>query len=109
MQEVRAGRREPLVVEFVEPMDRALALRLITVRRFGGEPVAGEAGLAEREKRWSFTPAQPWQTGLHLLAVATTIEDLAGNNIGKPFDVDVFERVDRRVPTETVKVSFEVK
>jgi hypothetical protein len=109
MRAVTAGKREPLVVEFDEPMDRALAARLISVRRFGGEPVAGEAALAEQERRWSFTPAQSWQTGLHMLVVATTIEDLAGNNIGKPFDVDVFERVDRRVATETVQVSFEVK
>ncbi|HUR56932.1 MAG TPA: hypothetical protein VM029_04435 [Opitutaceae bacterium] len=109
MQTVRAGSREPVLVEFGEPMDQALALRLITVRNFDGQLLAGETALEDQERRWSFTPAQPWVAGLHMLVVATTIEDLAGNNIGKPFDVDVFERVDRRVPTETVQVSFDVK
>ena len=54
-------------------------------------------------------PAQPWRRGLYRLVVATTIEDLAGNNIGKLFDVDVFERVNRKIATESVRVEFKVK
>jgi hypothetical protein len=39
----------------------------------------------------------------------TTIEDLAGNNIGKPFDVDLFERVERRMTNASVTLPFIVK
>jgi hypothetical protein len=41
--------------------------------------------------------------------VQTTIEDLAGNNIGKPFDVDLFEGIARRLTTSFVKRTFEVR
>ena len=104
-----AGTREPLVVDFDEPMDHALALRLITVTAKAGGSVAGEPTLAEHERRWNFVPAQPWTRGRHALAIATTIEDLAGNNIGKTFDVDLFEGPQRRMDTRSVQVGFEVK
>lgn len=99
-----AGTREALVVDFDEPMDHALALRLI-----GVEAVEGSAALGAEERRWSFVPDQPWRRGAHRFAVATTIEDLAGNNIGKPFDVDVFASVQRRMSTESVSLGFEVR
>lgn len=103
-----AGTREPLVVEFDEPIDHALALRLIGVRR-ADEALAGDTALDCAEQRWSFTPGQPWVRSAHQLTIATTIEDLAGNNVGKPFDVDVFERVERRVETPVVGVEFSVR
>ena len=43
------------------------------------------------------------------MAVATHIEDLAGNNIGKPFEVDLFEGVQRRLTNAVVKLPFVVK
>ncbi len=105
------GTRAALVVRFDEPMDHALALRLIqvTVGADAGFALEGESALGEGERRWSFAPAQPWRRGPHRLVVATTIEDLAGNNIGKAFDVDGFERVNRKITTESVAVMFEVK
>jgi hypothetical protein len=108
---VAVGSREPLVVDFGEPLDQALALRLINVLAGteGTRSLSGERSLAEQEQQWKFVPEQPWQRGVHRLIVATTIEDLAGNNIGKAFDVDVFENVQRRVTTESVSVAFEVK
>lgn len=69
----------------------------------------GDPALGAEERQWSFVPDRPWQRGSHRLIVATTIEDLAGNNIGKTFDVDLFENVQRRVETRNVSVAFEVK
>lgn len=105
-----AGGREPVVVEFDEPLDQALALRLIRIADGAGGPVKGQPGLTSEEKRWTFTPAQPWPRGPHRLVVQTTIEDLAGNNIGKPFDVDLAEGgPPRRIEREDVTVAFEVR
>jgi hypothetical protein len=39
--------------------------------------------------------------------VPTTLEDLAGNNIGKPFEVDLFEGVQKKLSTPTVTLPFE--
>ncbi len=106
-----AGTRGPLVVEFDEPMDHALALRMIRVvaRERGGVEISGEPTLADEERRWSFTPAQPWTRNHFDLTVERTIEDLAGNNIGKSFDVDLSEKADRRDEPRSVAVGFEVK
>ena len=54
-------------------------------------------------------PTQPWSRGEHTLLVQKTIEDLAGNNIGKAFEVDLFEGVQRRFTNATVRLSFEVR
>ena len=56
-----------------------------------------------------FIPDDLWGKGRHRLRVETTIEDLAGNNIGKPFEVDLFEGVERRLRKEAVERSFEVR
>jgi hypothetical protein len=40
--------------------------------------------------------------------VQTTLEDLAGNHIGRAFDVDTFERVAPLVK-ETAEVAFRVR
>ncbi len=74
-----------------------------------GTEIEGEVDFAEHEHVWKFIPDAPWPAGSHRLTVATIIEDLAGNNVGKPFDVDVFEKVDRRIPSETVAVPFSVR
>jgi hypothetical protein len=106
----RAGTREPLRVDFGEPLDAALALSKIGVG--AGKAAAaldGETTLGAEERTWSFVPDQPWRAGPHRLVIATTIEDLAGNNVGKAFDVDVFERVERRIETQTVEVGFVAK
>jgi hypothetical protein len=104
-----AGSRDPLVVEFDEPMDQALALRLIGVVRGENARVSGDAALDRDERRWTLSPTEPWQRGPYRLTVATTIEDLAGNNIGKTFDVDLAAGAPRRMSGEAVSVAFEVK
>jgi hypothetical protein len=104
----KAGTRDALRVEFGESLDAALAIRKIAVAT-GGAELDGEATLGAEEREWIFTPDKPWRAGPHRLVIGTTIEDLAGNNVGKVFDVDVVERVDRRITTPTVEVAFAVK
>ena len=63
---------------------------------------------ADEERRWTFVPAGPWPRGAHRLVVETTIEDLAGNNIGKPFEVDIFDDAAERLTNLTVKLPFAI-
>jgi len=99
-----AGSRAPVSLEFPEPMDHALLLGLIEVTTRAGRSVAGSATVDREETRWRFTPAEAWRPGEYALQVARTIEDRAGNTVGRPFDVDVFERVEERISKETVPV-----
>ncbi len=105
----KADTREPLIVNFPKPLDHALALRMIQVAGASTQLLDGHAALDDEERRWTFTPAQPWPRGPHALLVPKTIEDLAGNNIGKAFEVDLFEAVERRFTNATVRLPFEVR
>jgi len=105
----KPGTRDPLAVSFPGPIDHALALRLMQVLDGSGKGVVGTKALVDREQRWLFTPESPWQTGQYTVTVATHVEDLAGNNIGKPFEVDLFEGVQRRLTNTVVKLPFAVK
>ncbi len=100
-----------LVVHFGEPMDHALAQRMITVHARDGsaQEIDGDVELGAMERTWTFTPAQAWKRGRYTLNVVTSIEDLAGNNVGKTFDVDVMEGGQRRLEKRSVSVPFEVK
>ena len=102
------GTRDPFVVEFPESFDRALLERVLTVATPTGKPIEGSLEVGELEKSWAFTPADPWKSGDYLLIVETILEDLAGNMIGRPFEVDSFERVERSVTRETVQLRFSV-
>lgn len=104
-----SGSRGVLAVAFPKPMDHALAQRMIRVADQTGRTVEGSSTLEDEERRWTFTPALPWRPGAHTLRVEKTIEDLAGNNIGKAFEVDLFERVERQFTNSTVRLPFEVK
>ncbi|HVU88073.1 MAG TPA: Ig-like domain-containing protein [Pirellulales bacterium] len=97
-----AASRDPLAVTFPEPLDHSLLQRLLHVTTAAGEAVAGTVEISLAETRWQFTPEQPWPAGDYELVVETTLEDLAGNAVGRAFDVDLFGPVTERIETETV-------
>lgn len=105
----KAGTRTPLIVTFPEPMDQALTQRVFSVVAESGAAIAGQVALTEQERRWEFTPNRPWLVGNYHIAIQTTLEDLAGNNIGKPFEVDLFEGVKRHIETQSLKLPFTVR
>lgn len=109
IQSPKPNTREPLVLVFPEPMDHALAQRMIRVTFESGKMLEGKRILEDQERRWTFTPTATWHPGEYKLAIQTTIEDLAGNNIGKPFDVDLFEVDRREIDTSTVYLKFVVR
>jgi hypothetical protein len=104
-----AGTRDPLIVRFGTPLDAALAVRKINLAGAGGRPLLAAKTLTDHERELRLTPDQPWQRGPHRIVVQNTLEDLAGNNVGKPFEVDLFEGVQRRLTSATVELPFEVR
>jgi hypothetical protein len=81
-----AGTRDPVAVTFPAPLDRGLLERALGIER-SGAALAGELRVADGEARWTFTPREPWQPGAHTLVVLPFLEDLAGNRIGRAFEV----------------------
>ena len=68
--------------------------------------VTGKIELERGEREWRFTPALPWKNSEYQLIVQVALEDLAGNRVGRAFDVDVFQPVARQIPAETVSLPF---
>jgi hypothetical protein len=102
------GFRDPLQVTFPKPLDHALLERVLSVTDSKGREIEGTIAITEKETRWSFTPKQPWQPGSYYLTADTALEDLAGNSIGRPFEIDVFHPIQRQLKSETVRIPFEV-
>jgi hypothetical protein len=71
--------------------------------------VAGGASIAREEHEWRFTPVLAWKPGEYRIEIDTLLEDLAGNGVGRPFDIDVFDRVTERIERKTVTLGFSVK
>ena len=91
----------PVHLAFDEPMDHALAERMLVVLDASGEPVRGTVQVGPEERSWSFTPGEPWRAGRYVIDVHPDIEDLAGNNLAHLFDVARGEDV--RVETEDAR------
>ena len=83
--------RDPLAVRFPVPLDYGLLQSALRVATGGGRPLAGEIRVEQGETRWTFTPRAPWRPGEYRLVAAATLEDVAGNRIGRPFEVDAAE------------------
>ena len=102
------GSRGPLVVTFPEPLDRGLLMRALSVTR-DGRTLEGEIAIDKGETRWTFTPTEAWRQGPHVLQALDILEDLAGNQIGRAFEVDNFDTVDKDPDAKTVAIPFAVR
>jgi hypothetical protein len=90
-------------------MDYALASRVIHVTTATGGRIAGTPEVDLGETRWRFQPQEPWKAGNYLVETATILEDLAGNSLGRAFEVDVFEKVEDRIVQMTRTIPFTVE
>jgi hypothetical protein len=100
------GTRDPLQVTFPEPLDRALLARALEVLDARGRPVPGEKTIDAEETVWRLRPARPWAPGDYRIVIDKDLEDLAGNQIGRVFEVDVFEHVEAKPNAKTAERRF---
>jgi hypothetical protein len=63
-----------------------LLLRAIGVRR-DGAVLTGRVQVDAHETRWTMTPDALWQPGRYELIALGILEDLAGNRIGRAFEI----------------------
>ncbi len=118
-----AGTRTPLSVRFPKPLDHGMLERVLRVlgpqtarghagaRGTPGAPgeVAGNVRVTDGETHWTFEPTQPWVAGRYVLAVSTQLEDPAGNNLGRPFEVDLNRTPTTPIAPAAVRIEFEVR
>jgi hypothetical protein len=109
MEAPAAGTRSPLTVAFPEPIDHGLLLRALGVQGADGRPLGGEIVVGRDEMTWTFTPKELWKAGAHHLVAFAMLEDLAGNRIGRAFEVDQFDRSDKSAEPDKTLVPFAVR
>ena len=105
----RKGTDAPLVVRLAKSLDRALLGRLLWVTDAAGAKVPGTVSVGGGERVMAFAPAKPWAAGTYRLVVDRRLEDVCGNRVGEPFQVDAFHPVTAKVAGETVERPFAVK
>jgi len=103
----KAGTREPVAVTFPDPLDHGLLRRALGIAR-GGTPLVGDVSIESDETRWLFTPRDAWAQGDYEIVALAFLEDLAGNRIGRPFEVDNFERTDITPEPERRTLTFKI-
>jgi hypothetical protein len=103
-----AGTRNVLTVVFPEPLDHGLLQRELDITTSSGAIIEGGVTVGANEKTWIFTPDLAWKKGSYTLRVGTVLADLAGNMIDRPFEIDVFERVDQNLNRSTRTLEFKI-
>lgn len=99
-----AGSSAALTITFPAPLDYALIPRTIQVRSDHNSQIqSSHDGQSIR-----FTPASPWKAGQIKINIAPILEDLAGNSIARPFNLDLQSTPELPKPT-TVTKSFTIK
>ncbi|MEZ5040817.1 MAG: hypothetical protein R2828_13010 [Saprospiraceae bacterium] len=84
-----AHSKEALHLQFGEMLDEALSRHSIVVLDEKGEQVNGDILLGAYQQSWHFVPWDPWKKGPYQVRVDAILEDLAGNNLNRPFDRDL--------------------
>ena len=102
----QAGTSQALKVRFPEPLDYALLQRFIKVRDAVGRVMEGEIAVSDCEKAWSFEPLQDWEAGDYELVVNSWLEDLAGNNLSRLFDINISNQEEQAEDYRTIVFPF---
>jgi len=103
-----AQTRDPLIVTFPAALDQALLQRALAVS-LNSERVAGDVQTDNGETRWLFSPAAPWRAGEYQLHASSILEDVAGNRIGRPFEVDELAAGRLRSEARSAVLPFRVR
>jgi hypothetical protein len=103
-----AGTKHPVTVRFSRPLDHALLLRTMAVLGGDGQTIAGEINVADGEMRWIFAPHTAWIAGKCELVIDRVLEDICGNRIGRPFEVDEDSRP-LNAEGPPVRLAFEIR
>jgi hypothetical protein len=105
---VPAGESAALRVGFGRPLDRVVLPRSLAVIGPDGRTVPGTSEPAECETAWTFRPAAKWAAGDYVLRVDTGLEDVCGNRIGRPFEVDLLRLPPKEIKADHVDLPFTV-
>jgi hypothetical protein len=100
--------REPLTIDFREPLEHALALRMIDVADGAQRTLSGRTQLSQEESRWTFMPDDTWVAGSYFLIIDAALEDLAGNKISRPFEGAIRTDAQRKAAPTSISIAVQI-
>ncbi|MFD2933150.1 Ig-like domain-containing protein [Spirosoma flavum] len=101
----QSGSLQHLEVAFGEALDYSLLTETLHIINEAGKPVSGKWQPGNEEKQGWFKPDEIWKAGRYRLQIESRLEDLAGNNLNRPFDRDI-TRKDLTVKTQPYVTRF---
>lgn len=105
----KSNSKQPVALTFDEPLDHAMLNRVVTVQDASRAELSGKISVTDHETVWSFVPTEPWKPGSYQIWLATTIEDLVGNNLSRPFETLEQESNAVEIKASEVSVQFEIR
>ncbi len=103
----RSDSQDLLIINFVEPMDYALARECLRV--IGDREISGQVILENSERLWCFTPANHWAPGQYKIQIESRLEDLAGNNLNRLFDAEITDKKEVRSELHFYYLDFQIE
>jgi hypothetical protein len=100
--------RDPLRITLNEPLDFFLLQESISIVANNKEKVDGKIVVSNNERQLQFIPVDTWAMGEYRLQVDPALEDLAGNNLIRPFDRDLQAKISNTGKT-TFEIFFKIK
>jgi hypothetical protein len=85
----RAGTLDPIVIRTGRSVDVVLGARLISVRAPNNAGVPVQLIIEDGERTIRLVSKNPWLDGSYHVVVGADLEDVSGNNLRRPFDVDL--------------------
>ena len=104
-----AGTKKPLSIFFGECLDHAVALKAFSVSGPGKRTIPGQVRLYHEEKYLHFYPNENWLTGSYQIKIDARLEDLAGNNLNRLFDRNLFQSQQVALDQEFHFLDFQIK
>ncbi len=93
----QAASKGPLRIALNESLDYFLLQETITVLDETGNKIGGAIKINAQEKELAFSSDKEWKKGRYRLRIASYLEDIAGNNLMRPFDRDITRQVEKKV------------
>jgi hypothetical protein len=94
-----AGTTAPLSITFPNPLDYALIPRTIQIQSNSNPDIEHD----HNDLSIRFIPAIPWKAGEITISIDPKLEDLSGNSIARPFNLDLQSSPKLPEPSITIK------
>lgn len=105
----KSGTIQTLNIDFGEQLDYSLLNETLTIQTADDITIPGKWEIGKDEKNCRFIPNKIWLTGHYKLHIETRLEDLAGNNLNRPFDRDVTRKETKIHAGDFVDIPFQIK